>query len=102
MRIGLAQTLPAGVVEVDFAQREQVGLFGQEGGAFRFGGGVVEVDVVPNQPRAAGWGIRQGEGLGQPQQRYSGAHEPQRTPLRARPNRGENEDGSVVGQEMAE
>ena len=96
VRIGLAQALPAEVVEVDFAQREKVGLFGQEGGAFRFGGMIIEMDVVPNQPCAAGRGIGQGEGLGQPQQRCGGAHEPQYTPLRARPERGQDENSGVV------
>lgn len=47
VRIGLAQRLPAGVVQVDFGHGDDIGRGGQNGGAFLCGGRIVQIHVVP-------------------------------------------------------
>ena len=103
VRIVRAQALPAGVIQVYFRQGEDVGLFCQQGSAFTGSVGVVEVDVVPDEVFSRLGRVCQEERMQQPQDRSENSGYPKSAPmLTARQAGGEEEDGGVIGQGMAE
>jgi len=103
VRVVCAQALPAGVIQIDFRQGEDVGLFCQQGSAFTGSVGVVEVDVVPDEAFSRLGRVCQGERMQQLQDRGESSGYPKSAPiLAARQAGGEEEDGGVIGQEMAE
>ena len=59
VRIGLAQRLPACIVQIDFGHGDDIGRSGQNGGAFLCGGRIIQIHVVPQHfQRRCGDGYR--------------------------------------------
>lgn len=104
VRIGLAQRLPACIVQVDFGHGDDIGRGGQNGGAFLCGGGIVQIHVVPQhfQRRRGGGYCRAAQWPTQPQHACQCGCRPKPTLPLHRNGRRYRPQNRVVRQKMRE